>query len=55
MSQQAKDFYEFGNFKIDSVERVLLCAGEPVPLTQKIFDLLLLLVKTGDTSSKKID
>jgi DNA-binding winged helix-turn-helix (wHTH) protein/TolB-like protein len=47
MSQQAKDFYEFGNFKIDSVERVLLCAGEPVPLTQKIFDLLLLLVQNS--------
>src|SRR6266850_2244057 len=45
MSEQAKDFYEFGNFKIDSVERVLLRAGEPVPLTQKVFDLLLLLVQ----------
>src|SRR6266436_7324989 len=47
MIHQAKDSYEFGNFKIDSVERVLLRAGEPVPLTQKIFDLLLLLVQNN--------
>lgn len=46
MSQQAKDFYEFGDFKIDSVERVLLREGEPVPLTPKVFDLLLLLVES---------
>ena len=47
MSRQAKDFYEFGEFTIDSVERVLLREGEPVPLTSKVFDLLLLLVENN--------
>ena len=36
--------YSFGAFRIDSVERVLRREGEPVPLTPKVFDLLLLLV-----------
>jgi DNA-binding winged helix-turn-helix (wHTH) protein/TolB-like protein/Tfp pilus assembly protein PilF len=47
MSEPARDFYEFGNFKIDAVERLLLRAGQPVQLTQKVFDLLLLLVQNG--------
>lgn len=42
MRQSSKDFYEFGDFKIDSVERVLLREGELVPLTPKVFDLLLI-------------
>ncbi len=47
MRGQAKDSYEFGDFRIDSVERVLLRADEPVPLTPKVFDLLLLLVENN--------
>src|SRR5713101_9154614 len=47
MRVQAKDFYEFGDFRIDSVERVLLRAGELVPLTPKVFDLLVLLVENN--------
>ncbi len=47
MSEPARDFYEFGNFKIDAVERLLLREGQPVPLTQKVFDLLLLLVQNS--------
>jgi len=40
-----EDAYQFGSFKLDAVERVLLRAGQPVPLTQKVFDLLLLLIE----------
>lgn len=47
MSGSARDFYEFGEFKIDTVERLLLRRGQPVPLTQKVFDLLLLLVQNS--------
>ena len=45
MSQQAKHFYEFGPFRIDSVECVLLRDGAAVPLTPKVFDILLMLVE----------
>ena len=37
--------YEFGDFRLDSVQRVLMRRGELVPLTPKVFDLLLLLVE----------
>src|SRR5260370_24848589 len=47
MSEPARDLYEFGNFQIDAVERLLLREGQPVPLTQKVFDLLLLLVQNS--------
>lgn len=47
MNQGINRFYEFGPFRIDAVERVLLREGEPVPLTQKVFDILLLLVENN--------
>ncbi|HEU5239309.1 MAG TPA: winged helix-turn-helix domain-containing protein [Pyrinomonadaceae bacterium] len=37
--------YEFGDFRLDSVQRVLRRRGELVPLTPKVFDLLLLLIE----------
>ncbi len=45
MRPQIKRFYEFDRFRIDLIERVLLCDGEMVPLTQKAFDVLLALVE----------
>jgi DNA-binding winged helix-turn-helix (wHTH) protein/TolB-like protein len=45
MSLHAKHFYEFGPFRLDIVERLLLRASEPVPLTPKSLDLLLVLVE----------
>jgi len=36
--------YEFGPFRLDSAERLLLRDGRPVPLTPKAFDLLIHLV-----------
>ena len=38
--------YSFGDFCIDPIERVLRREGELVPLTPKVFDLLLLLVES---------
>ena len=38
-------FYEFGAFRLDTVERRLLREGQPVQLTAKVFDILLLLVR----------
>lgn len=37
--------YEFGSFRLEVGERRLLRDGNPVPLTSRIFDLLLLLVQ----------
>ncbi len=45
MSQQAKPLYEFGPFRLDAAEHLLLRDGEAVPLTPKAFDLLLALVE----------
>jgi Tol biopolymer transport system component/DNA-binding winged helix-turn-helix (wHTH) protein len=45
MSLQTKHIYEFGPFRLDAAERLLLREGEAVPLTPKAFDLLLALVE----------
>jgi TolB-like protein/DNA-binding winged helix-turn-helix (wHTH) protein/Flp pilus assembly protein TadD len=45
MEKKLKQLYEFGSFRLDAGERLLLRAGESVPLTPKAFDLLLALVK----------
>jgi DNA-binding winged helix-turn-helix (wHTH) protein len=47
MSRQAKQLYEFGQFRLDPQERLLLRDGEPVPLSPKAFDMLLALVENG--------
>jgi len=45
MRKQPKHWYEFGPFRLDATERVLLRDAEPVPLTPKVFDTLLVLVQ----------
>jgi len=45
MIRRAKHFYEFGQFRLDEGERLLLRDGQPVPLAPKVFDTLLALVK----------
>ena len=45
MTRQPERVYEFGPFSVDPVERVLLRQGELVPLTSKVFDILLLLLE----------
>jgi Tol biopolymer transport system component/DNA-binding winged helix-turn-helix (wHTH) protein len=48
-----KRFYDFGLFRIDTTKRLLLKDGEPVQLTPKAFDTLLLLVENkGQLVSK---
>jgi DNA-binding winged helix-turn-helix (wHTH) protein len=43
--QPGLDAYEFGPYRLDPVNRVLLRDGRPVVLTPKMFEILLLLIK----------
>ena len=47
MVPQAKQLYEFGQFRLDPQERLLFRDGEPVPLTPKAFDMLMALVENS--------
>jgi DNA-binding winged helix-turn-helix (wHTH) protein/TolB-like protein/Tfp pilus assembly protein PilF len=53
MRQPAKQFYEFGPFRLDPVERVLYREGEVAPLTAKIFDILLVFVQNSGRTLEK--
>jgi len=44
MEKNLNDLYEFGPFRLDRVERLLLRGGETVQLTPKAFDLLSVLI-----------
>ena len=55
MSREAKQFYQFGPFRIDVAERLLQLEGESVTLTPKSFDLLLLLVENQGHLLEKDD
>jgi len=44
MSPEVNELYEFGPFRVDSVRRLLFRENQPVPLTSKAFDTLLVLV-----------
>ncbi len=53
MTRHSKRLYGFGPFRIDTVERTLLCHERPVALTPKVFDTLLVLVEnTGHVLGK---
>ena len=47
MSQQINQVYEFGDFRLESAERLLLHAGKPISLTPKAFETLLVLVQSS--------
>src|SRR5438046_2386363 len=47
MTTPAHKIFEFGPFRLDPAERMLLRDGQPVPLTLKAFDVLLLLVENS--------
>jgi Tol biopolymer transport system component/DNA-binding winged helix-turn-helix (wHTH) protein len=47
MHRPTKHFYEFGPFRLETTERVLLREGEFIPMTPKTFDTLLALVESG--------
>ena len=44
MSDSKNRFYEFGEFRLDPVQRVLFRGGTQVPLQSKAFDVLAMLV-----------
>ncbi|HEU5239428.1 MAG TPA: winged helix-turn-helix domain-containing protein [Pyrinomonadaceae bacterium] len=45
MSTHPQHLYEFGAYRLDTAERLLLRNGEPVPLTPKAFETLVALVE----------
>ncbi len=47
MSKQARQFYEFGPFRLDKIEHFLLRENEVVPLAPKLFEILLVLVENS--------
>ena len=55
MGQQDNHSYEFGRFRLKVAERVLLREGELVPLTPKVFDILITLVENGGQVVAKDD
>ena len=55
MGQQDNHCYEFGRFRLKTAERVLLREGELVPLTPKVFDILVTLVEKGGQVVAKDD
>ena len=48
MSSERKELYEFDNFCLDISERILWREGERMPLSEKAFDTLCVLVRHGD-------
>jgi DNA-binding winged helix-turn-helix (wHTH) protein/TolB-like protein/Flp pilus assembly protein TadD len=55
MSTQLKRLYEFGDYQLDTEERVLLRHRHPVALTPKAYELLLALVKKSGHILEKDD
>jgi DNA-binding winged helix-turn-helix (wHTH) protein/tetratricopeptide (TPR) repeat protein len=47
MSKSLQSCYEFGPFRLNASERLLLRDGQPVPLPPKVFDTLLVLVQSS--------
>src|SRR5438128_11140852 len=47
MSQTLRHLYEFGPFRLDATERLLLRDEHHIPLTPKAFETLLVLVEHG--------
>src|SRR4029450_10748525 len=45
MSTDSRHLYEFGPFRLDTAEQLLLRDGKPVPLTPKAFEMLVALVE----------
>lgn len=55
MEKKLKGLYEFADFRLDAEERLLLRAGEVVPLPPKTFDVLLALIEQpGHLLEKKV-
>jgi DNA-binding winged helix-turn-helix (wHTH) protein len=48
MNRSSRRFYEFGPFRMGPGRKLLLCDGNPVALTSKAFEMLLVLVEHSD-------
>jgi DNA-binding winged helix-turn-helix (wHTH) protein/TolB-like protein/Tfp pilus assembly protein PilF len=55
MAEQKSHFYEFGRFRLDTRERLLLRDRDLVPLTPKVFEILLALVERSGHVVEKDD
>jgi len=47
MNSEPESFYEFGPFRLDKTRRLLLREGQPLPLTPKAIETLIVLVENG--------
>src|SRR6476660_9937368 len=47
MSSNSRHFYDFGPYRVDGAERLLLRGEEVVPLTPKAFEMLLVLMESN--------
>jgi DNA-binding winged helix-turn-helix (wHTH) protein/TolB-like protein/Flp pilus assembly protein TadD len=55
MSNEIRELYEFGTFRLDVGERLLTREGQRVPLSEKAFDTLCALVRRGNHLVRKED
>ena len=55
MANKGKQFYEFGQFRIDPDRRLLLRENQPLALQSKAFDVLLALVQNSERVVSKDD
>ena len=55
MRQQLKHLYEFGPYRIDPGKRILWRGDDTIPLPNKVFDILLVLVEQGQDVVSKDD
>jgi eukaryotic-like serine/threonine-protein kinase len=55
MTNQGKELYEFGPFRLDAEKRLLLRDDQPVPLQLKAFETLLVLVRNSQQVMLKDD
>jgi len=55
MSLLIKHLYQFGQFTVDTDQKVLLRGGKPLPVTPKVFDTLLILVQSPQRIVEKED
>src|SRR6202162_3058495 len=53
MSEETNHFYEFGPFRVDAARHLPLRDGQPVPLTSKAFETLLVLIQHGEQMVSK--
>jgi TolB-like protein/DNA-binding winged helix-turn-helix (wHTH) protein/Tfp pilus assembly protein PilF len=55
MSKEINHIYEFGEFRLETAERLLLRNGEPISLTPKAFETLLTLIQSSGHVVEKDD